>query len=64
MRRLIVRRFESSIYAFQSTLDSIIKSSEIIRDWYERVGKVPMYRYIKKGNYLMWMLFWKLQEKT
>lgn len=47
MRRLIVRRFESSIYAFQSTLDSIIKSSEIIRDWYERVGKVPIY---KKGK--------------
>jgi superfamily II DNA or RNA helicase len=47
MRRLIVRRFESSIYAFQSTLDSIIKSSEIIRDWYERIGKVPIY---KKGK--------------
>jgi superfamily II DNA or RNA helicase len=47
MRRLIVRRFESSIYAFQLTLDSIIKSSEIIRDWYERIGKVPIY---KKGK--------------
>jgi len=47
MRRLIVRRFESSIYAFQLTLDSIIKSSEIVHDWYERVGKVPIY---KKGK--------------
>ncbi|MFW6149336.1 MAG: SNF2-related protein, partial [Atribacterota bacterium] len=47
MRRLIVRRFESSIFAFQSTLDSIIKSSEIILDWYNKFGKIPVY---KKGK--------------
>ncbi|MCK4829217.1 DEAD/DEAH box helicase family protein, partial [bacterium] len=47
MKRLLVRRFESSIYAFQSTLDSIIHSSEVIVDWYERLGKVPVY---KKGK--------------
>lgn len=49
MKRLLVRRFESSIYAFQCTLDSIIHSSEIIIDWYERLGKVPVY---KKGKLL------------
>jgi len=47
MKRLLVRRFESSIYAFRSTLDSIIHSSEVIVDWYERLGKVPVY---KKGK--------------
>lgn len=47
MRRLIVRRFESSIYALQSTLDSIIKSSENILDWYNKLGKIPVY---KKGK--------------
>jgi superfamily II DNA/RNA helicase len=47
MKRLLVRRFESSIYAFQSTLDSIINSSEVIVGWYERLGKVPVY---KKGK--------------
>lgn len=47
MRRLLVRRFESSMFAFQSTLDSLIIQSEIIRDWYTKLGKVPIY---KKGN--------------
>ncbi|NLZ72712.1 MAG: helicase [Bacteroidales bacterium] len=47
MRRLIVRRFESSIYALESTLDSIIKSSKTILDWYYKIGKVPVY---KKGK--------------
>lgn len=47
MKRLLVRRFESSMYAFKSTLDSIIHSSEVIVDWYERLGKVPVY---KKGK--------------
>ena len=35
------------MYAFRSTLDSIIRSSEVIVDWYERLGKVPVY---KKGK--------------
>lgn len=47
MRRLIVRRFESSIYALESTLESIIKSSKTILDWYYKIGKVPVY---KKGK--------------
>jgi len=47
MRRLLVRRFESSIFAFQSTLDRIIHSSEQISKWYEKADKVPIY---KKGN--------------
>ena len=47
MRRLLVRRFESSIFAFQSTLDSLISQSELIRDWYTKLGNVPIY---KKGN--------------
>ena len=47
MRHLLVRRFESSIFAFQSSLDAVINSSEQILKWYEKVEKVPVY---KKGN--------------
>src|SRR3989338_6181642 len=47
MRRLLVRRFESSMFAFQSTLNSLIDQSELIRDWYTKLGKVHIY---KKGN--------------
>ncbi len=47
MRRLLVRRFESSIKAFEKSLDSMIKSTENILKWYDDVGKVPIY---KKGN--------------
>lgn len=47
MKRLLVRRFESSIFAFQSTLKSIIDSSDEILKWYDKVEKVPIY---KKGN--------------
>jgi superfamily II DNA or RNA helicase len=47
MKRLLVRRFESSIYGFRLTLGSIIDSSELVLDWYERLGKVPVY---KKGK--------------
>lgn len=47
MRRLLVRRFESSVYAFKESLDSIINSSENILNWYNKLGKVPIY---KKGN--------------
>lgn len=47
MRHLLVRRFESSIFAFQSTLDRIIYSSEQVAKWYEKVDKIPIY---KKGN--------------
>jgi superfamily II DNA/RNA helicase len=44
MKRLLVRRFESSISAFRETLDSMIISSEVVLDWYERLGKVPVYK--------------------
>lgn len=47
MKRLLVRRFESSMFAFQSTLQSMIQSSQVILDWYEKFGKVPIY---KKGK--------------
>jgi len=47
MRRLLVRRFESSIYSFRRSLDFIIKSSEKIKDYYDKLGKVPVY---KKGD--------------
>ncbi len=46
MKRLLVKRFESSIYAFHKTLDSMIASSEKMLDWHQK-GKIPIY---KKGN--------------
>ncbi|MDP2866599.1 MAG: helicase, partial [Elusimicrobiota bacterium] len=47
MRRLLVRRFESSIYSFRRSLGSIIASSEKIKNYYDKLGKVPVY---KKGD--------------
>ena len=47
MQRLLVRRFESSIFAFKTSLDNMIRSAQTIKDWYERLGKVPIY---KKGK--------------
>ncbi|HAT62818.1 MAG TPA: helicase [Prevotella sp.] len=47
MRRLLVRRFESSVAAFQKSLDFMIKSSENILNWVEKTHKIPVY---KKGN--------------
>lgn len=47
MRHLLVRRFESSIFAFRRSLDEMITSSQNIKDWYEKLGKVPIY---KKGK--------------
>lgn len=47
MKRLLVRRFESSVYAFQISLSNMIQSAEIIEDWYIRLGKVPIW---KKGK--------------
>ena len=46
MRRLLVGRFESSVQAFKSTLHSMILSMETIKDYYERLSKIPIY---KKG---------------
>lgn len=47
MKHLLVRRFESSINAFYNSLDSMIKSSQYVKDWYDKLDKVPVY---KKGN--------------
>lgn len=47
MKRLLVRRFESSFHAFRLTLDSLIQSTELVRDWYEIAGLIPIY---KKGQ--------------
>jgi len=46
MRRMLVRRFESSIYAFKISLESMINTSETILEWYEN-GYIPIF---KKGN--------------
>lgn len=42
MRHLLVRRFESSKEAFRKTLGKIIKSNQLIIDWYEQLGVVPI----------------------
>lgn len=47
MRRLLVRRFESSVSAFQQSLDYMIGSSEHMLNWVEKRKKVPIY---KKGS--------------
>lgn len=47
MKRLLVRRFESSIPAFYSTLDNIIASAERVKNWYNFHQKVPVF---KKGD--------------
>jgi len=47
MRHLLVRRFESSVKAFQKSLDSMIASSEYIKEWYDRLERIPIY---KKGS--------------
>jgi superfamily II DNA or RNA helicase/HKD family nuclease len=46
MRRLLVQRFESSKYAFQSTLNKMISSHEIVLKWWDQ-GYVPIQ---KKGD--------------
>lgn len=47
MRRLLVRRFESSVAAFQQSLGYMIRSSENLLAWVEKRDKVPIY---KKGD--------------
>ncbi len=47
MRHLLVARFESSVAAFQSSLDYMIQSSEHILNWVKKRKKIPIY---KKGN--------------
>jgi len=47
MRRLLVHRFESSKYSFRESLNSMIESAKVVIGWYERLGKIPIY---KKGK--------------
>lgn len=47
MRRLLVRRFESSVGAFNISLENMITSSEKILDWYKNRQEIPIY---KKGE--------------
>lgn len=47
MRHLLVGRFESSVAAFQSSLEYMIQSSEHILKWVDKRHKIPIY---KKGN--------------
>ncbi len=47
MRKLLVTRFESSKFAFKSTLEKMIHSNEIIVRWWEEAGRVPI---MKKGD--------------
>ncbi|MFZ2975399.1 MAG: helicase-related protein [Candidatus Moraniibacteriota bacterium] len=49
MRRLLVRRFESSIGAFSISLENMINSSEVMLDWYQNRKEVPIF---KKGALL------------
>lgn len=44
MRRLLVRRFESSVGAFNLSLKNIITSSETMLDWYENRKEVPIFK--------------------
>lgn len=46
MRRLLVRRFESSVAAFRQSLNYMIYSSEHLLAWIDKRNKVPVY---KKG---------------
>lgn len=46
MRKLLVRRFESSVEAFRQSLNYMISSSEHLLSWVNKRSKVPIY---KKG---------------
>ena len=47
MRRLLVRRFESSVGAFKISLRNMIESSEKMLGWYSERGEIPIF---KKGD--------------
>ena len=42
MRRLLVRRFESSVAAFKNVPCFYDKFSRNVLDWIERTGKIPV----------------------
>ena len=47
MRKLLVMRFESSKYAFRTTLERMIANNKLIISWWDQLGIVPI---MKKGN--------------
>ena len=47
MRKLLVMRFESSKHAFESTLNKMIQTNELVERWWEELGRVPI---MKKGQ--------------
>ncbi|EDK72375.1 helicase domain protein [candidate division TM7 genomosp. GTL1] len=47
MRKLLVTRFESSKYAFESTLNKMIQTNKLVERWWEELGSVPI---MKKGQ--------------
>lgn len=47
MKNLLIKRFESSIFAFEKTLNNMINYHQNTLDWYHKVGVVAIY---KKGN--------------
>ena len=47
MRKLLVMRFESSKYAFRTTLERMIQNNLLIQSWWEELGVVPI---MKKGS--------------
>lgn len=47
MRKLLVQRLESSLFAFRESLNFMIKSAENLLAWTEKVGEVPVF---KKGR--------------
>jgi len=51
MRRLLVTRFESSKFAFKTTLERMILNNELITNWWEDLKVVPI---MKKGGLPDW----------
>lgn len=47
MRKLLVMRFESSKFAFKTTLERMIQNNRLIQTWWDELGIVPI---MKKGN--------------
>ena len=47
MRKLLVMRFESSKFAFRTTLERMIGNNKLIINWWEKLEVVPI---MKKGQ--------------
>ena len=61
MRRMLVRRYESSVAAFKESLNFMIDSSEHILKWIGKRNKVPVY---KKGMLPDVDMFYQSNEDT